>query len=98
MNHRRYVLNRDKQDSQESGTKSSQRCREDLVHPADGQTEVVAHSIIRSSELCDRGWCPFIQGCMQKFCKRGANLGYLKKRGVHLQAATGGALEDSVKN
>ena len=28
----------------------------------------------------------------------GANLGYLKKRGAHLQAASGGALEDNVKN
>ena len=35
---------------------------------------------------------------MQKFCKEGANLGYLKKRGAQLQASSGGALEDNVKN
>ena len=41
--------------------------------------------------------------CMQTFCKGGggggggANLGNLKK-GAHLQAASGGALEDNVKN
>ena len=37
---------------------------------------------------------------MQKFCKGGggANLGYLKKRGAHLQAASAGALEKNVKN
>ena len=42
------------------------------------------------------------QGCVQKFCKGGANLGYFKKRGggggggVLLQAASGRALEDNV--
>ena len=38
---------------------------------------------------------------MQKFCKGGgggANLWYLIKRGAHLQAASGRALEDNVKN
>ena len=33
---------------------------------------------------------------MQKFCNGRANLGYLKKKGVQLQAASGGALEDNV--
>ena len=33
---------------------------------------------------------------MQKFYKGGENLGYLKKRGAQLQAASGGALEDKV--
>ena len=33
---------------------------------------------------------------MQKFCKEGENLGYLKKRGAQLQTALGGALEDNV--
>ena len=39
-------------------------------------------------------------GCMQKFCKGegGANLEYLKKTGAQLQAVSGGALEDNVKN
>ena len=39
------------------------------------------------------------QGCMQKFCKGGgggANLGYLKKQGAQLQAASGGTLEYNV--
>ena len=31
---------------------------------------------------------------MQKCCKGGANLRYLKKEGAKLQAALGGALED----
>ena len=40
-------------------------------------------------------------GCMQKFCKGeggGANLEYFKKTGAQLQAVSGGALEDNVKN
>ena len=39
------------------------------------------------------------QGCVQKFCKGRATLGYLKKRGgkAQLQAASGVALEDIVK-
>ena len=35
---------------------------------------------------------------MQKFCKGGCKLGVFKKEGAHLQAASGGALEDNVKN
>ena len=37
------------------------------------------------------------QGCIHKFCRGGVNLGYLKKRGAQLQAASGGALDDNVK-
>ena len=33
---------------------------------------------------------------MQKFCKGGANLPYLKKKGAQLQAVSGGTLEDNV--
>ena len=69
-----------------------------FIQLKDKRKYVVAHSIIRSRELCDRGWCIYTQGCMQKFCNRGEELGVFKKEGAHLQAASGRALEDYVKN